>query len=701
MILKTLTLVNFRKFKKSTIEFPDGVTGIIGLNGAGKSTIFEAIAWVLYGSVAARTSTDEIKRNGAANSDPCRVELDFIFEEKNYRIVREMTGKSLAASATVTINNKVAATGAETVSKYIQKKLGMDFKSFYTSIFAKQKELNTLSSMNASERRPLILRMLGIDSLDAIIKDIKSDKKDKDNFIKKIQDDLVDNKGRNKIDVYKEEIDRYEKQKKENEAGLKKSKDKINSFEKEIKELQKTYNKNKAEYEKIREKRDKLTEKKTLFEEKKKINEELKNLKNKIFERTKKIQEETKKIKGFENLQKDLKSSEEKLKKLNQEIEKIVKKIEQKKTSINLIKRDIIQIESKKKNIEKMGRDAKCPTCNRVLGSQHDCLIRDFSSEKTNKEKEIQQFLKEIKQEEDQKERLSRERQAFTKKTNYLQTQLRQKEGIDATIRQINSEIKREKIDIQNYEKQLKKIGTVVFNEVDFEKIKKNVDLFYKKYHGSLGSFNEKKDELNCLKVDLEKKQGQNRLVVVEIKNLKEKISELKKYKDQIKEKKKEVNYLGMLAELMGSFRTYLISRIRPTLSSYSSDFFERLTDGKYREIELDENYNLQIYDDGELYNIQRFSGGEEDLANLCLRLAISEVITERAGGVFNFIILDEIFGSQDNIRRQNIMKALNGLSSKFRQIFLITHIDDVKNNMENIVFVNEDENGTSSIKIE
>ena len=130
MIIKNLTLKNYRKFKNSTIEFPDGVTGIVGLNGVGKSTIFEAIAWVLYGSVAARTSADEIKREGAINSDPCRVELEFIFEEDIYRVVRDMTGKSLTTSATATINGKIAATGAETVAKYIQMKLGMDFKSF-------------------------------------------------------------------------------------------------------------------------------------------------------------------------------------------------------------------------------------------------------------------------------------------------------------------------------------------------------------------------------------------------------------------------------------------------------------------------------------------------------------------------------------------------------------------------------------------
>jgi exonuclease SbcC len=216
-----------------------------------------------------------------------------------------------------------------------------------------------------------------------------------------------------------------------------------------------------------------------------------------------------------------------------------------------------------------------------------------------------------------------------------------------------------------------------------------------------LDLFSEKKDSLSELNLELEKKEGENKLISQEIKNLKEKISQLDEFKKQIKDEKNTVHYIDMLSEIMTSFRTHLISRIRPTLASYSSDFFERLTDGKYRELELDENYNLMVFDNGNSYGIERFSGGEEDLANLCLRLAISEVITERAGGVFNFIILDEIFGSQDVFRRQNIIKALNGLSSKFRQIFLITHVDDVKDDMENIIFVTENQEGISSIKIE
>jgi exonuclease SbcC len=209
MIIKSLTLKNFRKFKDATIDIPDGVTGVVGLNGVGKSTIFEAIAWVLYGSVAARTSVSQIKRQDAISSDPCRVELDFIFEENSYRVVRELSGKNFVSSATATINGKIAATGAEVVSRFIQKKLGMDFKSFFTSIFAKQKELNALSSMIASERRPLILRMLGIDSLDDVIKEIKSDKKEKDALIDRLNQNLTDENNESKINIFKTKIKNF------------------------------------------------------------------------------------------------------------------------------------------------------------------------------------------------------------------------------------------------------------------------------------------------------------------------------------------------------------------------------------------------------------------------------------------------------------------------------------------------------------
>lgn len=278
---------------------------------------------------------------------------------------------------------------------------------------------------------------------------------------------------------------------------------------------------------------------------------------------------------------------------------------------------------------------------------------------------------------------------------------MRDKEKIEITINNINTELKREQIELKKIENKFDELKNIKFDITEFKNIIKQVDKQYIKYQNTLTLRDSKKDNINFLKIDLERNESEKNLIIQKIDNLKEKIKEIERYKNKVKEEKAVVQQLGILTDVMSNFRTHLISRIRPTLSTYSSDFFERLTDGKYNQLELDENYNLLIYDNGNPFGIERFSGGEEDLANLCLRLAISEVITERAGGVFNFIILDEIFGSQDIYRRQNIMKALYSLSSKFRQIFLITHLDDLKNDMENIIFVIENEDGTSTTKIE
>jgi len=393
MNLKNLTLINFRKFKNTTIEFLDGVTGVIGLNGTGKSTIFEAIAWVLYGSVAARTASDEIKRQGAEKNEPCRVELDFIFEENSYRIIREMQGKNLTTNATVTINGKIAATSAEAVTKYIQKKLGMDFKSFFTSIFAKQKELNTLSSMNASERRPLILKMLGIDSLDDVIKEIKSDKRQKDSFIEKLNSDLTDESGESKISIHKNQIKNYEKEKTENENIIKKSTEQINKSEKELKQINKNCENTKKEYEKIQEKKEKLTEKKTQFENKEKLLGEIKNLKNKTKERQTKIKSYEEKLKKFTKTIEDLKNCEKRLKDIDKKNKEYIKKTQEKHTLIKRLQIDIKEINSKKEKIKKLGPEAECPTCERTLADQYNNLISKFLKEISSKEA-MQKFEK-------------------------------------------------------------------------------------------------------------------------------------------------------------------------------------------------------------------------------------------------------------------------------------------------------------------
>jgi len=134
-----------------------------------------------------------------------------------------------------------------------------------------------------------------------------------------------------------------------------------------------------------------------------------------------------------------------------------------------------------------------------------------------------------------------------------------------------------------------------------------------------------------------------------------------------------------------------------PELADRASTYIRDLTDGRYTEIDVDEQYNIIMLEDSIPKPV--ISGGEEDLANLVLRLAISEMIAERAGQPFSLLILDEVFGSLDETRRHNVVDLLRRLQDRFEQVILITHIETVREGLDRVVAVRYDEeSGTSRV---
>ncbi|HEU5184574.1 MAG TPA: SMC family ATPase [Gemmatimonadaceae bacterium] len=142
--------------------------------------------------------------------------------------------------------------------------------------------------------------------------------------------------------------------------------------------------------------------------------------------------------------------------------------------------------------------------------------------------------------------------------------------------------------------------------------------------------------------------------------------------------------------------RTDLNFQLRPELSELASGFLSDLTDGRYGELELDDSYNIVVLEDGVPKPV--ISGGEEDLANLVLRLAISQMIAERAGQPLSLLILDEIFGSLDEARRANVLDLLRRLQGRFEQVILITHIEQVRECVDRVISVRYDQESGSSV---
>ena len=154
---------------------------------------------------------------------------------------------------------------------------------------------------------------------------------------------------------------------------------------------------------------------------------------------------------------------------------------------------------------------------------------------------------------------------------------------------------------------------------------------------------------------------------------------------------------------LFTEFFRSLTSRVRPMLETEASNLVRDLTDGRYERMEFDENYRVKLLDRfDDSYAIERFSGGESDVASLSARVALSKIIAARGSDTLGFLVLDEVFGSLDAERRNNVLLALERLKRSFGQIFIISHVGEVQESalVDEVWLLEEDEDGKSVVRV-
>jgi exonuclease SbcC len=182
--------------------------------------------------------------------------------------------------------------------------------------------------------------------------------------------------------------------------------------------------------------------------------------------------------------------------------------------------------------------------------------------------------------------------------------------------------------------------------------------------------------------------------------------TELQRLQTDRKLANKKASEAARMDEMDALFTTFfknLTARARPMLEAEASALIRDLTDGRYERMEFDENYRVKLVDRfDDSYAIDRFSGGEADVASLSARVALSKIIAARGGGAtLGFLILDEVFGSLDASRRNNVLLALDRLKRSFGQIFIISHVAEVQESalVDEVWMLEEDEDGKSTVR--
>ncbi len=135
-----------------------------------------------------------------------------------------------------------------------------------------------------------------------------------------------------------------------------------------------------------------------------------------------------------------------------------------------------------------------------------------------------------------------------------------------------------------------------------------------------------------------------------------------------------------------------LIEQALPEIETKANEILERLSGGsmsvrfvtqaEYKDKSRDdlrETLDIVISDNAGTRDYEMYSGGEAFRINFAIRLALSEVLAQRAGARLQTLVIDEGFGSQDEAGRQRLVEAINAVQHEFAKILVITHIDSLK----------------------
>lgn len=101
---------------------------------------------------------------------------------------------------------------------------------------------------------------------------------------------------------------------------------------------------------------------------------------------------------------------------------------------------------------------------------------------------------------------------------------------------------------------------------------------------------------------------------------------------------------------------------------------------------------------DGER-DIKTLSGGESFLAALAMALGLSDIVTRKAGAVhLDMMFIDEGFGSLDAQSRKQAIEVLNALSGGNRLVGIISHVTELKEQIDHRLIVTRTDKGSEAV---
>ena len=787
-------MCNFRQHADSVLTFDRGITGVIGPNGSGKTTILEAIAWALYGNAAARGTRETIRFNRAGPRAQVRVELDFELGGHRYRIDRGLTSAELYLDgSSVPIANTITG-----VTELLHRRLGMTRSEFFNTYFTGQKELNVMAAMKPSERGQFLSRVLGYEKLRsaqelvrerrkmivAEMQGLRSGMRDPELAARAVTEaearlanarsraETADRRRAEAESKLVEIAPRWQRAQEErarlqelltelrvaeNEgAGIAREQERVG---RESAELAAAH----AELEKLAVELAPLADigtelkrlealareegrRQTLAETERAVGEEIARM-GERFEKVDAapaLEEEV--TEALERKRIELENAEGTLEARRTEW---VRDRQEAETKRNALRAQYAELREQRERLVAAGEQGTCPTCARPLGDHFRAVLDELDGQIETVRvdgKYFNQRLEQLQEMPDDVKQLDERRRAVFHEVSTLERRLTKvqlavqermqllrdiaaKEQRQAALQRDlaaipvgydparHAELRRALERLTPINARASRLGALIDREPQLKREQERIAAAQAALAVRLRELRSRRDAIHfseteftamrtayeyaasdahASEVTAVAAQGDVATARSLVESAEAVRREVIRVEQQLRGLQAEKRLHDELDRAYSDLRTDLNFQLRPELSELASAFLTELTDARYAELELDDQYNIIVLEDGIPKPV--ISGGEEDLANLVLRLAISQMIAERAGQSFSLLILDEVFGSLDESRRHNVVELLRRLQDRFEQVILITHIESVRDGLDHVITVRHDAETGSSI---
>ncbi len=692
-MITAIELGDFLSHSQTRLEFGNGVTVFVGQNGAGKSSIIDAITFALFGQHTRKSNKGLIKRG----SNQGFAKVEFNINGKQYQAVRKIDNKGgLAAKFSENANDEFLEIAAgerkqfgESMTQEVEKTIGLGFEKLKIASIVQQGELNAIIKAKPKEFKELLNAIIGIDKLDVASEAMKTITK---NFREKIRDE----KGYDDthIDILLRELQKFM-------AELEESKPQKEELVLKQIELQKEVSSLRAKLEIESPKIDKRNQ---LELRKKELQSYAKEAIQKI---QREIAEKEHKIRDCEGCFEHISLKND----LESKMERIELAVEENQKRIQELTGKVASLKEKQALAEKIQlKDNKCPVC-------------DSKVEKLNplfQEEHLKQEIASIKE---QIISAEKEHVLYNQKRAEFSKRLQDVRNAEATlrahaikdqedIRKIQGEIKLKK---ENVQKIPLSINDNLLEISQIDSTAKRIFEIITKLEQETKGFNE--DEFLNLKKLINEKQTVLSQTDQHLGAIIEKIS---KYEEQIKTTQKIVSDLKVVKkyiEKLDIIQMNIFSRDGPvamslrswalnTISAKSSEYLT-LLNTKIQRIALSEkarDISITCYSKSEMLELESLSGGEQVSVALALRLGMASLL---GASNLNLMILDEPTTHLDAERKKALVGVLSQLSDitnigKPMQFIIITHDSEIfeDSNVEKIYKFESAEHGSKVIAL-